>query len=70
MPALVGTVVFFDPQTGLGEVETDDGERLGFHATAIADGSRSISAGAAVVLERRATHLGRFEAALVAPLER
>ena len=61
-------VVAFDPTTGLGEVTTASGERLSFHATSISDATRMIPVGTAVVVERRATHGGRIEAAGLTPL--
>ena len=49
IPSLrTGTVVAFDAQVGLGEVDADDGARLPFHCIVIADGSRSIEVGARV----------------------
>jgi cold shock CspA family protein len=57
-----GTVARFNAERGLGEVLTDDGRRLGFHCTAIADGSRRIDEGAAVSFVEVAGHLGRWEA--------
>ena len=61
-------VVAFDPTTGLGEVTTASGEQLSFHATSISDATRTIAIGTAVVVERRATHGGRMEAARLTPL--
>jgi cold shock CspA family protein len=52
MPGCVaGRVVAFDGGRGTGAVVTDDGRELGFHATRIADGSRSVGVGARVVVD-------------------
>lgn len=59
-------VAEFDEQKGFGYVEGDDGRRLFFHCTQIADGTRTIEAGTAVTYEIVAGHLGRYEAAEVA----
>ena len=37
-----GTVAFFDEPRGLGQISTDDGVTVGFHCTAIANGTRTI----------------------------
>ena len=67
IPALrMGTVVVFDAQVGLGEVEADDGTRLPFHCIVIADGSRSIEVGARVSFDLLAK-LGRWEASSIRP---
>ncbi len=47
-PTRLGVVNSFDAVVGLGEVSLDDGRSVAFHATAIADGSRSIGVGAVV----------------------
>jgi CspA family cold shock protein len=57
-----GHVAAFDERRGLGEVEADDGARLPFHCTAIADGTRRIAPGTAVVFSVVAGPLGRTEA--------
>ena len=57
-----GRVASFDPSRGLGEVLADDGSAFGFHATAIADGSRSIEVGTAVTFTVAPGHRGRYEA--------
>lgn len=64
-PAMDGTVVAFDERRGLGTIRGADGGEYPFHATCIADGSRSIEAGAAVRFEVVAGHLGRWEAAAI-----
>jgi len=60
-----GRVEAYDPQRGWGTIVGDDGERLGFHCTQIADGSRSIPIGQAVTYRRVPAHLGRYEAGSV-----
>ena len=62
-----GVVERFDAGTGLGEIAGADGRTYPFHATVIADGSRDIAVGAAVEFEVVPGHLGRWEAARVAP---
>ena len=57
-----GRVAVFDERRGLGEVEADDGTRLPFHCTAIADGSRRIAPGTVVAFDVVAGPLGRTEA--------
>ena len=52
----------FDPERGTGTVEDRDGRRLFFHCTAIADGTRTIEAGARVSYVVVPGHLGRWEA--------
>ena len=63
----VGSVSAFDDHRGLGEITVDDGTVLPFHCTAIADGSRTIEAGAPVRFDVVAGRLGRWEASSVAP---
>ena len=58
-----GRVAEFDEQKGYGTVEDDDGRRLFFHCTRIADGTRTIDVGAPVRFAVVAGHLGRWEAA-------
>jgi hypothetical protein len=50
-------------------VDDDDGTTYGFHATAIADGSRSIEVHAAVVFTVVPGHRGLFEARSLMPVE-
>ena len=57
-----GTVSAFDETRGLGEVTTESGERLGFHCTAIADGSRTIAINRPVQFLVVPGQLGRWEA--------
>jgi len=65
---VVGRVVSFDEARGLGEIEAEAGWTLGFHCTAITDGTRAISPGTAVAFTARIGTLGRDEAAWVRPL--
>jgi cold shock CspA family protein len=51
-------VVTFDRAVGLGTVSLEDGREIGFHATAIIDGSRSIAVGADVLALLGADHGG------------
>lgn len=46
---LVGEVVAFDESRGLGTVRGPDGREWPFHCTRIADGTRTVAIGAAVV---------------------
>jgi cold shock CspA family protein len=61
-------VASFDPARGLGAVEDDDGTTFGFHATAIADGSRRIDVGTAVVFTVTPGHSGLYEARSLVPV--
>ena len=67
MSAASGRVVEFDDAKGYGYVETDDGRRLFFHCTGIADGSRSIAVGTAVSFEVVAGRRGQWEASALKP---
>jgi cold shock CspA family protein len=60
-----GRVDGYDPVRGWGTIVADDGERLGFHCTQIADGTRTIAVGARVRYQRLPAHLGRWEAGSV-----
>lgn len=62
-----GDVSAFDDDRGLGTVTDADGREWPFHCTAIADGSRTIDVGTAVVFRPAAGHLGQMEAAHVQP---
>jgi len=62
-----GRVASFDQARGLGEVRADDGTAFGFHATAIADGSRTIAVGTEVRFTVAPGHRGRYEARSLAP---
>jgi cold shock CspA family protein len=63
-----GRVASFDPRRGLGEVDDEDGTSYGFHATAIADGSRRIQVGAPVVFTISPGHGGLYEACSLTPI--
>ena len=63
-----GRVSSFDPRRGLGEVRDEDGSSYGFHATAIADGSRRIEVGTTVVFTVSAGHGGVYEARSLMPI--
>ncbi len=64
-----GRVVSFDPTRGLGMVDDDhDGTSYGFHATAIADGSRRIEVGARVVFTVTPGLGGLYEARSLLPV--
>lgn len=57
-----GTVVAFDERRGWGAIADGSGWQVGFHCTALADGTRSIAVGSEVVFVIRPGHHGRFEA--------
>lgn len=61
-----GTVTTFDRDVGLGELTDDHGRVWPFHCIAIADGSRTIDIGAAVVFDTL-PKLGRYEATDIRP---
>jgi cold shock CspA family protein len=63
-----GRVTAFEPTRGLGTVEDDDGTAYGFHATAIADGSRRIEVGTVVVFTVSPGHRGLYEARSLVPV--
>ena len=63
-----GHVASFDAARGLGVVDDDDGSSFGFHATAIADGSRRIAEGTAVVFTVSPGHRGLYEARSLSPV--
>jgi cold shock protein len=62
-----GTVAAFDDHKGYGTIQADDGREVFFHCTRIADGSRTIAEGTPVSFELVPGHLGRDEAAAIAP---
>jgi CspA family cold shock protein len=64
---MLGSVSAFDEHRGLGEITADDGTVYPFHCTQITDGTRTIAVGTAVEFEVVPGHLGRWEAAAVAP---
>ena len=61
-----GTVTWFDDPRGLGTIRRVDGAEFPFHCTQIADGSRTITEGAAVSFGLLCK-LGRYEATAVTP---
>jgi cold shock CspA family protein len=63
-----GRVTSFDRTRGLGTVVDDAGGSYGFHAAAIADGSRNVAVGAAVVFTVSPGHGGRYEARSLVPV--
>lgn len=65
-----GTVVAFDAERGLGEVEAAGGRRYPFHCTRIADGTRTIPLGVKVEFLVVPGLPGRWEAAQLRPLRR
>ncbi|HXN63558.1 MAG TPA: hypothetical protein VN886_24145 [Acidimicrobiales bacterium] len=62
-----GRVTSFERARGLGTVTGDDGAVFDFHATAVADGSRTIDVGTAVTFTVAAGHRGRYEARSLVP---
>ena len=62
-----GRVASFDQARGLGTVTNDAGEAFDFHATAIADGSRTIDVGTDVAFVVAPGHRGRDEARSLVP---
>ena len=63
-----GVVAAFHEPRGLGVIETDDGDELSFHCTAIADGSRTVEPGRRVQFSVVAGLQGRWEAARIEKL--
>jgi cold shock CspA family protein len=61
---LAGRVDRFDEASGLGVIVADDGSRFEFHCIEIADGTRSIDAGAAVVFQSL-PKFGRLQAGAI-----
>jgi len=64
----LGRVTSFDARRGLGRVTDVDGAEFGFHATALADGTRSVEPGTAVAFVVAAGHRGLYEARAVVSL--
>lgn len=62
-----GTVTTWDDPRGIGEITADDGVVYPFHCTAIADGSRQTTLGAAVHFDIKAARLGQWEAIAITP---
>ena len=67
MEQVRATVTSFDDPRGIGVVTTDDGRVLPFHCTAIADGSRTVAEGAAVLVDVGPGLPGRWEAVALRP---
>jgi cold shock CspA family protein len=63
-----GRVASFDQRRGLGTVADDTGTSYGFHATAIADGSRRIEVGRAVTFAVAPGRRGVYEARSLVPV--
>ena len=57
-----GRVTSFDAKRGLGTVTDVDGDEFGFHATAIADGTRTIAPSTEVSFIAAPGLRGRYEA--------
>jgi cold shock CspA family protein len=64
----LGRVAVWDDARGVGELASADGAQLGFHCTAIVDGSRTIDEGTAVAYTVVAGRLGQPEAGIVTPV--
>jgi cold shock CspA family protein len=62
-----GTVIEFDEHKGYGTIREDDGREHFFHCAAIADGSRTIDAGAVVTFEVVPGRNGQWEATAISP---
>lgn len=62
-----GVVSTFDEHRGLGTITTTDGAEIGFHCTEVADGSRTVAVGTAVVFQSL-PRLGRWEAGAIRPV--
>jgi cold shock CspA family protein len=58
----------FDEARGVGRVRSDTGARFPFHCTAIADGSRAVTEGTAVLFVLAPGQLGLLEAVGVLPV--
>jgi cold shock CspA family protein len=63
-----GVVAEFDERRGLGSITASDASTYPFHATRIADGSRTIAVGTTVDFEVVPGNLGRWEAAAITPV--
>lgn len=66
---VIGRVLEFDAERGLGMLTTRDGDTVAFHCTAISDGSRTVEVGKDVVFVIAPGHLGLSEARDVTPIE-
>lgn len=65
---VLGAVLDFDPEVGLGTIDAADGSSVSFHCTAITDGTRAIDPGRAVTFDVGPAGPGRWEALRVTPL--
>jgi len=63
-----GRVTSFDAARGLGTLRSEDGTTYGFHATAVADGSRTIDVGTEVTFTVAPGHGGHYEVRSLAPV--
>ena len=63
-----GRIAAFDADKGFGEVEAEDGRRLFFHCTQIADGTRTIAVGTEVTFEVVPGQMGQWEGAEITPM--
>ena len=64
---LTGRVASFDGAAGWGVIAADNGTEYPFHCTAIADGTRTVTAGIAVSFQLAPGHRGVWEAAGIIP---
>jgi cold shock CspA family protein len=62
---LLGTVYAFSSELGLGQILATDERRFGFHATQLADGTRTIEVGASVAFDLAPGRGGLYEAVRV-----
>lgn len=60
-----GTVLEFDVHSGLGTIESTDGELFPFHCIVISDGTRTIEPGSGVYFSPYPALGGRIEAVAV-----
>jgi cold shock CspA family protein len=64
-----GVIHEFNPDTGLGRIDSADGRQFGFHLTQIADGTRTIAVHTHVGFDVVAGRLGQWEAINIEPSE-
>ena len=64
----IGRIDQFDGPRGIGIVDCGNGRKVGFHCTAITDGSRDIAVGTLVAVVITTGHLGHLEASSLRPL--
>jgi cold shock CspA family protein len=60
-----GTVESFDEAAGLGTVRATDGSAYPFHCTQLADDTRTVPTGVAVIFDVVPGRAGRWEAAAI-----